>query len=144
MVYAIDFSKPGLRYLLIIFIPLFIALFFSFFTCFFDIDDLFNRFRMSITALTTMLSYRFIIDRMMPAVGYLTATDQVYIIMLIIALAFFFFQIVINLFVERKIGAQREHRATVLRNAVVLQDIDVALFIALKLLLVGSIGYLLW
>jgi len=96
VVYTMNFSKAGIRRIIIIFIPLLAALFLALFTFFLSIDNLIARFRLGLTALTAILSYRFIIERMMPNVGYFTTTDSVYTLLLLVSLAIFIFQVILT------------------------------------------------
>jgi hypothetical protein len=96
--YSINFAKSSMRHVVIIFIPLFISLLFGFLTFIMGIENTYDRQRMSLAALTALLSYRFIIDRMMPTVGYLTTTDMLYILYLLLLMVIFIFQMVLSLY----------------------------------------------
>jgi hypothetical protein len=96
--YSINFAKSSMRHVVIIFVPLFISLLFGFITFIMGIENTFDRQRMSLAALTALLSYRFIIDRMMPTVGYLTTTDLLYILYLLLLMVIFILQMVLSLY----------------------------------------------
>jgi len=96
--YSINFAKSSMRHVVIIFVPLFISLLFGFLTFIMGIENTFDRQRMSLAALTALLSYRFIIDRMMPMVGYLTTTDQLYILYLLLLMIIFLLQMILSLY----------------------------------------------
>ena len=78
----------------IIFIPLLTAIFFSLLSFALAVSNLIGRFSITITAVTALLGYRFVIERMMPSVSYFTTTDMVYTILLLFALLCFVFQLV--------------------------------------------------
>lgn len=134
--YSINFSKSGIRHIVIIFIPLFVALMFALFTFLVGISDGFNRFRLSVGALTAMLSYRFIIERMMPRVGYFTTTDAVYTLLLMIALAVFILQVAISLYNLRGKGIKQADERF-------LQKINDVIFLLVVGILVGFMAYLI-
>jgi len=91
--YSINFAKSSLRNVLIIFIPLSISMLFGLLTFFLGLFDVRGRATMIASALTANLSYRFIIDNMMPrAIGYLTTTDSLYMLYLLILILIFIFQ----------------------------------------------------
>jgi hypothetical protein len=134
--YSINFSKDGIRHIVIIFIPLFVALLFSLFTFMVGLSDAFNRFRLSVGALTAMLSYRFIIERMMPRVGYFTTTDSVYTLLLMISLCVFIMQIGISLYNYMGRGIKKKDEPR-------LQHINDSLFLVVIAVLVGFMAYLI-
>ncbi len=98
--YSINFAKSSMRQIIIIFVPLFIALLFGLLTFLMDLANAVDRVRMSVSALTALLSYRFIIDRMMPTVGYLTTTDLIYVLYLLLLLGIFILQTMLSLYTE--------------------------------------------
>ena len=91
--FSINFQKSGFRKVLIIFLPLFFAIFFSFFSLLMNIRNNIGRYSASISGVTSLIGYRFVIEQMMPNVGYFTLADTLYIILLIFALIIFVFQI---------------------------------------------------
>lgn len=134
VVYNINFSKAGIRGIVIIFIPLLAGLFLALFTFLLGIDNTVTRFRLSMGALTSILSYRFIIDRMMPPVGYFTTTDSIYTMILLSSLLTFVFQIGINRYVEGGSGLSKEAAPT-------LELINSVLFIMIMIGVPGMMAY---
>lgn len=136
--YSINFAKSSMRHVVIIFVPLFIALIFGFITFVMGLSNNYDRSRMSISALTALLSYRFIIDRMMPTVGYLTTTDMLYILYLLLLMIIFMLQMVLSLYTVYGKGIEPE-------NAVWLQKGHDIIYLLCS---GGCIGYsayvLLW
>ncbi len=94
--FTIDIQKNGIRKILIIFIPLFASTYLSLFSFVMNIANVVGKFSLAITALTALIGYRFVIEQMMPQVGYLTTTDMIYILLLIISLICFIFQLLIT------------------------------------------------
>ena len=94
--FTIDIEKQGIRKILIIFIPLFASVFLGFFSFAMNIANIVGKFSLSISAVTALLGYRFVIEQMMPQVGYLTLTDILYLLLLLIALMCFIFQLLIT------------------------------------------------
>lgn len=91
--FTMSFQKSGFRKVLIIFLPLFFAIFFSFLSFMMNDINTVGRYYASVTAVTSLIGYRFVIEQMMPEVGYFTIADSIYIALLIAALASFIFQI---------------------------------------------------
>lgn len=98
--YSINFEKSSIRNIIIIFVPMFIALLFGMLTFLMGLSNSASRMRMSVSGLTALLSYRFIIDRMIPSVGYLTTTDLVYVLYLLLLLVIFVLQLLLSLYTE--------------------------------------------
>jgi hypothetical protein len=134
--YSINFEKAAARSIVIIFIPLFIALLFGLITFLLQMNDFSNRSRFTMSAVTAILSYRFIIDRMMPTVGYFTTTDAIYALILICALMIFLFQVLVNLSARGKKGVLVAHHATIAR----LHNL---LFVVLCMFLAAATGIIL-
>jgi len=108
--YTINFVKSGLRFIIIIFLPLFVVLLLSLFTLLITIDNEAARFRASMVALTAMLSYRFVVDRMMPSVGYFTTTDVVYAIWFVFIFLVFVSQLAIGRMTAQAHGVRRAEK----------------------------------
>lgn len=90
--FTIDFIKRGINRILVIFIPLFAAIFFALFTFLMSFNNHTGKTTLSITAITALLGYRFIIHQMSPPVGYFTITDKIYLFFLVFSLIIFIFQ----------------------------------------------------
>jgi len=125
--YSMNFEKSSIRNIIIIFVPMFIALLFGMLTFLMALGNSGSRMRMSVSGLTALLSYRFIIDRMIPSVGYLTTTDLVYVLYLLLLLAIFILQLLLSLYTESTkpisgasmVRLQRMHDAAYLLSSVV-------------------------
>lgn len=96
-VFSIDFVKSGIRKAFIIFAPIFIIFFFALFSFFLTLANTYGRTVLPATALTALLGYRFVIENLMPQVGYFTTTDYIYIILLV----FSFLVFLSNMFITR-------------------------------------------
>ncbi len=94
--FTLNIEKNGIRKILIIFIPLFASTYLSLFSFVMNMANVVGKFSLSITALTALIGYRFVIEQMMPQVGYLTTTDMIYILLLLISLICFIFQLLIT------------------------------------------------
>ncbi len=99
--FTINFQKSGIRKILIIFLPLFFAIFFSFLSLFMNAKNNFGRYSASISGVTSLIGYRFVIEQMMPDVGYFTLADSLYILLLSIAFIIFIFQIFFTRYIEK-------------------------------------------
>lgn len=97
VVYSLLFQKPGVRGSAILFLPLFASLFLGFIALLLHVvTQSATRFSLSLTAFTATLSYRYVIDKMLPPVGYFTLIDSVYTVILLCVIALFAFQVVIS------------------------------------------------
>ncbi len=94
-VFMIDFAKDGTKKVLIIFIPIFAAVFLALFTFLMSFNSYRGKFILSTSGVTALLGYRFVIEQLMPPVGYLTVTDKLYIFFLFFAFAIFIFQLLL-------------------------------------------------
>lgn len=99
VVYSFLFQKPGPRSVSLIFLPLLASLFLGFISLILSLSTQSTpRFTLSLGAFTAILSYRFVIDRMIPSVGYFTLADTAYMIILLTAIIIFAFQVTISRF----------------------------------------------
>lgn len=110
--FIIDFVKAGIRKTFIIFAPIFIVFFFSLFSFFLSIANIIGRATLSVSSLSALLGYRFVIESMMPKVGYFTTTDHIYIILLTFAFLTFILQTVLtrlhSLAMQEKTGYKKK------------------------------------
>jgi hypothetical protein len=93
VLFTINFKKTGVKKILVIFIPIFAVMFFSLFSFLTNIGNSVIRGRLSLVAITALLGYRFVIDRVIPSVGYFTTTDKIYLLLLILSFCIFVFQL---------------------------------------------------
>lgn len=94
--FVINFIKASSRKALIIFIPLFSAVFLSLLAFIMNAANVVGKFSLAITAVTALLGYRFVIEQMMPQVGYFTTTDAIYLFLLIFAFINFSIQLLLT------------------------------------------------
>lgn len=93
-VFTVNFQKSGIRKILIIFIPIFFAMLLSFFSLIMNLTQVFGRSSTAASAVSAILGYRFVIEQMMPDVGYFTTTDWLYLLLLGTTFAVFCFQLI--------------------------------------------------
>lgn len=93
--FTVDFAKRGINRILIIFVPLLATIFFALFTFLMSFNNHSGKTTLSVTAITAILGYRFVIQQMSPPVGYFTITDKIYLFFLLFALMVFIFQLVL-------------------------------------------------
>ncbi len=98
VLFTISVAKASIRRLLIIFVPFFTAAFFALFAFLLSLANIRGRFSLAITSITALLGYRFVIERMMPQVGYFTTTDSIYTFLLVFAFFCFLYQLIITRF----------------------------------------------
>ncbi len=98
VLFTVSVVKASIRRLLIIFVPFFTAAFFALFAFLMSLANIRGRFSLAITAITALLGYRFVIERMMPQVGYFTTTDSLYTFLLSFAFFCFLYQLIITRF----------------------------------------------
>lgn len=83
--FSFDFERMGLRHIISIFLPLLLIFFVALFTFAFDARGSMGpqTIALSVTAITALIAYRFVIESMSPHVGYLMASDFIFITFLI-------------------------------------------------------------
>lgn len=94
-VFTINFKKAGINKILIIFVPLFAAVLFALFTFLMSFNSYAGKTTLTVTAVTALLGYRFVIQQMSPPVGYFTLTDKLFIFFLILSFLIFIFQLLL-------------------------------------------------
>lgn len=109
--YSIEFVPSGVKNMLIIFLPLLFAMLlslFSFLVPYRYKGDNGLVWSLSITAITSVLGYRFVLQKIMPQVGYITTTDAVYTLALVVAFTPFLFQLLLSLLMRKEINSQAQ------------------------------------
>jgi len=97
--FTIDIEKKGIRKAFIIFVPIFFAFFFSLLSLFLSLQNIVGRVKLSGASVGALLTYRFVIEGMMPKVGYFTTADYIYGVLIASAFTIFVIQVVLtNLF----------------------------------------------
>lgn len=137
--FTIDIQKNGIRKILIIFIPLFASVFLGLFSFVMNISNIVGKFSLSISAVTALLGYRFVIEQMMPQVGYLTLTDFIYLLLFLISIMCFIFQLLITrlylLNTEEIKDASEERKKRLLQKLVLFEKINSITFLIISSIL---------
>lgn len=94
-VFTINFEKAGINKILIIFMPLFAAIFLALLTFLLSFNSTSAKTTLSVTAVTALLGYRFVIQQMSPPVGYFTTTDKIFIFFIGITFFIMLFQLLL-------------------------------------------------
>lgn len=94
--FVINFGKASIKQTMIIFIPLFATTIFSLVSFAMKLSNTVGRFTLAVSAVTALLGYRFVLEQMMPKVGYFTTTDAIYIFLLVFSFICFLFQLMIT------------------------------------------------
>jgi len=95
-IFSIDFRRSGIRQILLILLPLFLIFFIGLFSFSFDPDTNGRLiFGLSSASLSSMIAYRFIIQRMSPKAGYFMLSDHIFTMFLIFAFISFILGIVL-------------------------------------------------
>lgn len=83
--FSFDFERLGLRHIISIFLPLLLIFFVALFTFTLDFRGSMatQTIGLSVTAITALIAYRFVIESMSPQVGYLMASDYIFITFLV-------------------------------------------------------------
>ena len=83
VIYTLDIIRNSTRGVLIIFLPLLFLFFTTFFSLSLDPKSLSASVeRYSITSITALIAYRFVIDQMSPKVGYFMLSDYLFLLFL--------------------------------------------------------------
>lgn len=110
--FILNIAKGGIRKVLIIFIPLFFGLLLSLSSFLLSLDNLVGRATLSVSGVTALLGYRFVIEQMMPEVGYFTLTDTIYILLFLSAFFVFIFQTLLTRYVTGVEGKDHDQLTT--------------------------------
>lgn len=129
VVFAIDLAKKGIRKIFIILLPMAVLFFISLFTFALDPKTL-GRSILTISTgtLSGLIAYRFVIEKIVPDVGYFTFTDHVF--NLFLSLIFVIFLINIYL-VNRDVNDQ----TTIMVKGFVFLLLQLALIVSFALLI---------
>jgi hypothetical protein len=135
--FILNVAKASARKALIIFIPLFSAAFLSLLSFLINAANIGAKISLAITAVTALLGYRFVIEQMMPQVGYFTTTDAIYLFLLIFSFICFSVQLLLTrrYMVNNDKNKENEIEA--------LEKINGIIFIVMLLLLVAVTTYII-
>jgi hypothetical protein len=117
--FLISFSNIGIKDALIIFIPILFSILLGLFLLLIPYGTLGSNeviLSLSTVAITALLAYRFVIQNMMPTVGYLTTTDSVYTFGLLVTFILFFFRVIGTVLLRFKAITTRQDEIVVLRR----------------------------
>ena len=130
ILFAIDFQRAGIQDILLIFIPLCLMLFMCLFGLGFDPPgDSAKILTLSLSGITGLISYRFVLQNLTPQVGYFILSD-------------FFFLLFLSLsFVSFFIGLIMIRRAKITNNIIVLRGV---VYLSTHIIVIGSTYYLLF
>ncbi|MCK4265151.1 hypothetical protein KAW80_02210 [Candidatus Babeliales bacterium] len=130
VIFSIGFKKSGIRNVFLIVIPLLLMYFTGLFALSLDAEKHARAIMgLALGSMTSLLSYRFVIETLSPKVGYFTAADYLFTYILVVI----FLSFLLNLY------AIRRGKLTILTNA-----IRILFIITAYLLLVTTIYYLLF
>jgi len=92
VLFSLNFSKPGLRNILLILIPIILTFFMSLFALSLDPQiHMRNIVTLALSGVASLFSYRFVIELLSPSVGYFTLADYVYTYILVCSFFIFLF-----------------------------------------------------
>jgi len=146
-VFMVDFIKRGVRKAFVVFVPIFIAFFLSLISFLLMLRNIIGRTTLSVSAISALLGYRFVIENMMPKVDYFTTTDHIYVILLVLTFLIFIFQ---TLIVTKRMTMMRDAEGKTTVALAKLQtaekehmhltnDLAFLVVIAIALILVGFV-----
>jgi hypothetical protein len=96
VVFSIFLRRSGVRNIFLILLPLFLIYFISLFTFAFDPEAHPGiTFGIASAGVTSLLSYRFIIENMTPKVGYFVLSDKLFVVFLGVVLIEFMFAVIL-------------------------------------------------
>ncbi len=138
--FIIKFVKASLRKAFIIFIPIYFAAFLALLSFLLNISNIIGIASLTTTALTAILGYRFVIESMMPQVGYFTITDNTYLFLLFYIFIIFIIQLLI---VRSYLTVSEEKNVNKHVPFATLHNISSIIFITISLLLVIVTTYII-
>ncbi|MFH0898111.1 MAG: hypothetical protein V1855_00870 [bacterium] len=140
VLYTIRVAKASIKGMLVLFIPLFAAVFFSLFTFLMNLTNSKGKFTLALSALTALLSYRFVIERVIPDVAYFTKIDEIYLLFLIITFLCLLFQLI---FTREYAIYIEQHKNLPLSAFTIWRKINAITFIIVCILFITSTMYLI-
>lgn len=143
--FVINFIKASIRKIMIIFIPLFSAAYLSLFSFVMNISNIVGKFSLAISAVTALLGYRFVIEQIMPPVGYFTTTDSIFIFLLLFAFICFIFQLLITrqYMIAHETKKSEYDKKSKLLDPNYLESINGYTFLGMVFLLIATVAYLI-
>ena len=124
VVYGLPFTWQGSKYILIMFIPLLLAMLLSLFALLVPYrygKEMSIVWGLAVTSLTSLVAYRFVLQKIMPVVGYMTVADTLYTFALLLAFVPFCLQLLVSLMLRRTdYSVADEHELYELFNVVSL------------------------
>jgi len=143
--FIINFAKASIKQLMIIFIPLFSASCFSLLSFAMNIANPVGRFTLAISGFTALLGYRFVIEQVMPKVGYFTTTDEIYLFLLMFSFICFLFQLMFTRHDRFKSVKQTPQGPQVTEgdDPVWFERLNSFVFLIMALLLAAGISYII-
>lgn len=117
--FLISFSSIGIKDALIIFIPILFSILLALFLLLIPYGAMGSNeviLSLTIVAITVLLAYRFVIQNIMPTVGYLTTTDSVYTYALFATFVPFIFRLIGTVMLRFKAIKTKQDEAIILRR----------------------------
>lgn len=127
--------KSSSRRSLVIFLPLYSMVFLALLSFLMNAANTAGKIGLASSALTGLLGYRFVLEQMIPQVGYFTTTDSIYLLLLVFA----FVNFCIQLFLTRYVMVNTADPAA----AVTSELISSWFFMAALVLLTAATTYLI-
>ncbi len=94
VVFMMDFTRSGIRLILLIFLPVFLIFFISLFWFSFEPEYKSSIMYLATGAVTSLIAYRFVIQNMSPKVGYFLLSDHIFTFFLALAFISFVFALI--------------------------------------------------
>ncbi len=152
-IFEIRVTSVGVKNILIIFMPMLFTLLLALFSLlipykFENTSENSLMFTLASAAVASILGYRFVIQTMMPQVGYTTTTDFVFELCLLVATIIFLVHILFFLtLMQRALRLDRESQATreMLGEAIVtrVNVLAAGIFFAISLAVIAALVYIL-
>lgn len=138
--FTISVDVKGVRKLLIIFLPILIAIFLSMFSYVASYKNPTQRQILSTASISAITGYRFVIENLLPPVGYFTTTDYFFIFMLLVAFFNFVFQ---TIFVWHQNQASQLSPEAQESAMHFLRIVNTVTFLIVSCIIVVGMGYII-
>ncbi len=139
--FVMKFMHDSARKALVIFVPLFSATFLSLLSFIINIGNPVGKFSLAITSLTALLGYRFVIEQMLPPVGYLTTTDAIYLFLLIFIFLIFSFQLLLTRYYSLATTEKKIDPILIIEK---FEKFSGLIFLVLTCIFIAAITYLIF
>ncbi len=138
--FIVSVDGKGIRKFLIIFLPIIISIFLSMFSYVSGEKGVSQRQTLSTAAISAIIGYRFVIESMIPPVGYFTTTDYFFVFMLLVSFFNFIFQTIFIWQLNYTLDLKGKE---LISNLNIFRKVNTAVFLVVSVVVSVGMAYIL-